>query len=97
MNEEKCAETVFPYRGPSYRCQRRATVERDGKRYCWQHDPERVRADREQRHARWDAKADMQRRAYARRIAMARVCRGISTEDLNKLEGGAVQRLLNTG
>ena len=33
-------------------CVRDATVERDGKFFCWQHDPERVRAEREARCAK---------------------------------------------
>lgn len=30
-------------------CDRPATVERDGKSYCWQHDPERLTAKRKER------------------------------------------------
>jgi hypothetical protein len=34
------------------RCDRRATVERDGRWFCWQHDPERFQAERAARAAR---------------------------------------------
>lgn len=30
-------------------CLRKPTVERDGKPYCWQHDPDRIRAKARQR------------------------------------------------
>jgi hypothetical protein len=48
----KCSgepHTFFGY------CERKPTVERDGKPYCWQHDPERRRAK-----ARARAEADRQ-------------------------------------
>jgi hypothetical protein len=41
---ERCMETI--YRGPwdhSSRCSRKGKVERDGKRYCGQHDPVAVK------------------------------------------------------
>lgn len=55
-----------------FRCDRKATVERDGVRFCWQHDPERrkriaqerrdkQRAEDRAREAKWDA-ADRRRK-----------------------------------
>ena len=39
-----------------HQCQRRWVVERDGHRYCHQHDPEAVKARHAKRDAAWDAK-----------------------------------------
>lgn len=40
----------------SYRCNKRASYERDGKWYCGTHDPVRVKAKREERDAKWNEK-----------------------------------------
>lgn len=47
----KCSERVLGRgRWPdSYQCSRPSTVERDGKPYCTQHDPERIKAQAEAR------------------------------------------------
>lgn len=39
-NHSQCMGDVRTFLGY---CDRKATIERDGKRYCWQHDPERLR------------------------------------------------------
>ena len=57
----------------SHRCFRPATVERDGKWWCWQHDPERVKADREKRRAGWQAKMDREDAKYERTARNARL------------------------
>ena len=82
--------------GRVYPCSRKGTVERDGKWYCWQHDPERVRADKEKREGKWKTEQDIKTRRWKRRGAMTRVCKGVSTADLEKLEVGAVRRLLSS-
>lgn len=50
-------------------CKRRATVERDGKWYCRQHDPQAKEARREATRARWDAEARERDRGYRRDAA----------------------------
>lgn len=99
MTEHKCVRKVHgAYRdvsGPIYPCQRPATVLRDGKWYCWQHDPERVEADKKKRQAKREAEDRIRTARWARSAAMHRICRGVSTEDLEKLEDGAVRRLLD--
>lgn len=95
----QCAgKTYGAYRdvsGRVYSCTRWGTVERDGKWYCWQHDPERVKVDKEKKRAKWQAKQDKNNARYVRQAAMSRVCEGVSTEDLKRLEVGAVSRLLD--
>ena len=46
---EQCSEHVHEQgMGVSfYPCERNATIDRDGKWYCWQHDPKAVRARQE--------------------------------------------------
>ncbi len=50
-------------------CSRRWTVERFDKKYCWQHDPDRVEKERKKRHLKyeadqveWDAKMERGRK-----------------------------------
>jgi hypothetical protein len=48
-------------------CDRKATVHRDGKSYCWQHDPERLRRKYEQEWAERKAELEqMEKEADAR-------------------------------
>lgn len=68
MAKHKCSEKV-PEGGRSvsfYPCQRPATVQRDGKWYCWQHDPEYVAKKTAERRAGWQAKMDREAAKYAR-------------------------------
>lgn len=69
--EERCVAEVWRHEGlwsSHSRCQRRGTVEREGKLYCRQHDPEAVKqrnAERVERyHSRYEA--DQQRLAEAK-------------------------------
>ena len=53
-----CAATVWQSYGMKGRlatCSRSASIVRDGKHYCKQHDPEAVEAKRRARSAAWDA------------------------------------------
>lgn len=59
--------------GRVYKCHRNATVERNGKWYCWQHDPERVEADKKKRRADSDAKMDRRSAMYDRRARNAKL------------------------
>ena len=67
-------------RGMIYSCQRNATVERNGQWYCWQHDPERMEANREKRMATWDAKQDRRSAMYACRARNARLAQLVTLE-----------------
>ena len=91
----KCSGKIYgDYRdvsGRVYPCSRNATVERDGKWYCWQHDPERVKTDKKRRRAKWEVDQQQKNAQYARRAAVYRACEGIPTE---KLSAGLVQEML---
>ena len=54
--------------GRVYKCHRNATVQRDGKWYCWQHDPEYIARKATERQAAWQAGMDRKVAKY-RRIA----------------------------
>ena len=56
----QCEGKIYGISGEqgAYSCSRRGTIERDGKWYCWQHDPERIKADREKRRAKREAVLD---------------------------------------
>jgi hypothetical protein len=49
---ERCQGQYLSFLGY---CSRKPTVVRDGKAYCWQHDPERISRLRQERNKRWDA------------------------------------------
>lgn len=55
--------------GLHYQCGRRWTVERDGKRYCAQHDPEAVAVKARAREERYQAKQREWDRNFARKAA----------------------------
>lgn len=63
----RCTATVMGPRVHSWRCTRNAVVERDGKGYCRQHDPEAVKAKRKKESEARDAeqRADERRRREA--------------------------------
>ena len=57
----------------AHRCTRRMKVMRNGKPYCAQHDPEKVKAKRDALQAKWEAEEDArtQMRASAQALADA--------------------------
>ena len=84
--KRKCSERV-PEGGRSisfYPCQRPATVERDCKWWCWQHDPERIEADKKKRRAEWKAEMARDAAKYARIARNARLG-SLVTEELAAL------------
>lgn len=72
-------------------CSRKAKLERGGKPYCTQHDPEHVAAKRTAQRARSKAEGDARKVIYRRRAAEKHACEGIPTE---ALEAGVVADLL---
>lgn len=72
--------------GRVYRCSRPATVERDGKWYCWQHDPERVKTDKERRRAAARAELDRHHAIFARNARNARLAELVMPELAELLE-----------
>lgn len=84
----KCAGKTWSDIGHQrvYRCSRNATIERDGKWYCWQHDPIRVEADKQKRRARWDARHDREAAKWERRTRNAKLAALASEETAALLE-----------
>lgn len=77
--------------GGWYACSRKAKLERDGKSYCTQHDPERVAAKNAEKRARWKTEDAARQKTSRRRAAETYACEGISTE---ALEAGVVAEML---
>jgi hypothetical protein len=93
--KHKCSRKV-PEGGRSvsfFPCQRPATVQRDGKWYCWQHDPIRVEADKQKRRARWDARHDRETAKWERRTRNAKLAALVTAETAELLErlGGWIE------
>ncbi|MFA4974910.1 MAG: hypothetical protein WC683_20090 [bacterium] len=81
-DKPKCSERIFrDY--THYPCQHPAVVERDGKWYCKIHDPEYVKAKREEWAAKLQAQFAADKERYRRQIAETAACAGIPTEVLD--------------
>lgn len=84
---DRCSKTIHVPIGNGYSnmqpCSRvaRMTAE-DGKRYCNQHDPEKVKARTAARDAAYKAKWAKQDARYAREAACIAACAGVPTEKL---------------
>lgn len=80
----KCCKRIFgkysPFHGSP--CSRKGVVERDGKWYCRQHDPEAVKARRLASDAKYEAEWAAERKKRVREAAVAKACEGIKTEAL---------------
>lgn len=87
--KHKCSEKTWRrigHFGDWYPCSRPATVERNSKWYCWQHDPLRVEADKKKRRARWDAKHDRKTARWERRERNAKLAALVTVETAELLE-----------
>ncbi len=89
MANERCGWRVWEG-DHTCQCSRNGTVQREGKWYCWQHDPEAKKKRDAEKRANWDKKHKERRRE---RAAM-QACDGISTDDLERLKPGELARLL---
>ena len=78
----------------SYPCKRAGTVEREDRRYCTQHDPERIQQRRGEQHARWKAEDTVRDEALRRRRAEEAACEGIAVEALEAMGAGGIQELI---
>lgn len=81
MTKHQCCQPVWDnfHKG---QCQRNGVIERDGKWYCKQHDPEAVKAKEEAKRAQWRAEQDAAL-AHRRRVKAAlKLCEGFTTEEL---------------
>lgn len=82
MAEKRCSTRVFGPRVLSWQCNRKGTVERDGKWYCWQHDPVRLKEKAEADEKQYRRSLQLQREAGQRREAEAKACAGVHTSEL---------------
>ncbi len=73
-----------------YQCTRPATVEHGGKHYCWQHDPERVEADKKKHRAAWEAKYDRETARWKRQEHNAKLGALVTVEAVTLLERLAI-------
>lgn len=89
---ERCSTRVFGPRVFSWQCNRRATVECEGKWYCWQHDPVRMKEKAEEDEKRYRRSLEMDSLRYKRREAEEKACAGVPTEDLRP---GMLRELLD--
>lgn len=91
--KQMCCEMIHNDYGVSFHaCTRTATVQRDGKWYCKQHDPESRKVKEAARQAKWDAESRKQDEIERRLAAESKACAGISTE---ALEAGVVKELVD--
>lgn len=91
-DEKRCWDEVFPVgRELHHQCGRRWTVERDGQRFCAQHDPVAEKVRKDAREARWKAESEASSRKWARERAVYLACEGVPTEQLTR---GILARLL---
>jgi hypothetical protein len=90
MKKENCSVTVYPtdrfgsFHG--YQCHKKATVEREGKKYCKIHDPVIVQQRREERYKKWDADNKISQEKFRRTQAMIKACEDVPTEVLEKIK-----------
>src|ERR1039458_7654417 len=89
----KCSVKVYPAeRYGSFKCQKGATVERDGKWYCGIHDPEKRKEREEKREIKYKQEREWENAKYkckqeqdARNAVLNQFCDSVSTEDIAKL------------
>ncbi len=94
MNVERCCKQVFRTGWGGNNCTRKGTVEVNGKWYCWQHDPERVKREDKKRYQEWKDKNDASNAVWHRRTLEREVCQDVSTEEIEKLGAGGLLRML---
>ena len=85
--EERCQKRVFggTHSWGGSRCERRAKIVRGGKGYCKQHDPEAVKAKRDQRDKEWQERHDHERAQREAESARKRLVRQRSREAIEAL------------
>lgn len=93
LDPERCCKRVWlDSRWPSSRqCSRKWKVERDGKRFCNQHDPVKAKERRDTESAKWAAERRVRDEQRLRDIAIVAACEGVPTE---KLKPGLLKKLL---
>lgn len=87
--KEKCCGRVWHAIGNGHGdlsgCSRNASVERDGKHYCKQHDPEAANARRAASQAKWEREMDLKDAENRRARLEHQACMGCTDEELSDL------------
>lgn len=81
--DNRCTQSI--YSGNFYhksRCSKRGTIKRDGKLFCWQHDPVRKNKEREEKYKVFRQKQDKKAEAHERTCILLNMADGISTNQL---------------
>lgn len=93
---QRCAKQVFnsySFRGKS--CSRIGCIERNGKWWCAQHDPERVAARQAALHAKWEAERAAQDQVKVSAEQLAKTL-GIGLPEYSRINGGYTGRIVLT-
>lgn len=77
LTKPTCSATVFGERVHSWGCTRAGVIDRDGKWFCRQHDPEAVKARQTARSAKWKAEQDEQKAIMSEGVHLARSLGGV--------------------
>ena len=94
--DERCNETIYAGMwAREVQCQRTAKVERDGRSYCTQHDPVRVKEKAEQKTKQWNEKYAQEKERWRRTRVVNAFCEGVDTDVLEKLEKGWLAERIN--
>lgn len=92
MTDDTCSERVYDrvFRGThNHRCERRATVTRNGKPYCAQHDPERRQRTKNAATRRYEA--DMSYRHARQALVDAAIAGEPVTDAVEKLKAARAE------
>jgi hypothetical protein len=88
-NKERCCSLVYDaHCYVPQRCSRNASVVRDEKHYCRQHDPKAIEERNRQAQAKWDQASQKRIDEWERDAAMDQLCEGVDTSDLKRLGRG---------
>ncbi len=72
--KEKCSEHVATATPQiSVSCTRKVSAHRNGKAYCWQHDPDRVKRLDEERRVKWQVEWEIRRQAEKEKYQLQEV------------------------
>jgi hypothetical protein len=97
-NEERCSERVCGSGSwgafHMHQCSKKATIERNGKKFCTIHDPEREKAIRAKKQAEYDAASKARQAEWEWERAAKTLCSGVDTQTMNRLGSGWLAKTL---
>lgn len=78
----------------THQCSKKAVVERNGKKFCTIHDPERVKAVRDKNEAKWAEESRRRQAKWEWESAAKALCSGVDTETMKRLGNGWLAKVL---